>query len=1043
MATIRTAVQNLIGGVSQHPNATRLVNQCEVQDNAYSSVVDGLGKRQPTEHIQWLWKLTHSGPVPDLDTAKFHWIDISDTERYVAIFSGDFISGVKVFDISDGTEITTATDGDLDTTKYLYQDAEPSYPPSAGVPVPRDNFRCVTIADTTYIANKNVVVKRDETLGPHDSYNAYSAGSDWKSKSARRWFIGFRHTNFLTTYKVRVNFKTGPEYDNPPNFPNATFAEFWDPPIDDYNSLPKSYWLQETESWVKTWNGDTKQAVTYGTQGQEAAGYGKSTDNPPFNPTNQQFRGYQVGWTEPTTLLKLLFAMNNVGTGGNRYNGGIRAAHNVIKVLPEDLKPVGNLLILDPTIVDNVMKLEMHRWQRDYTWYREEMKVQVVDSGSVGEIGFSADSNSNQIQIGDGGLFAFSTEVQSIAQLPLVCEHGHIVKVAGLPDTDDDEYYVEFALTDREVNPSSLDNMGTGYWKEGMASGAYSKLDRKTMPIQLVREADSSPGNTKGWKFTLKQADWAERTVGDDSESSNPFPSFLNQKINDVFLWRNRLGFLSGSRVVMSEADQFDNFFRTTVRQVLDSDPIDRDAAINRPVDLQYAIPLEEQLILWSDRTQFVMNADPVLTPRTASVAPITYYDNMRDVRPLPMERGIFFPYQAGGEAYSQIRQMRRIVDSDNFDAFPATSQVPRYIKGDVVAMAATSVESALAVITNPPGEKNYVYIYKWQDVNGNRVLSAWQRFDLGPSGEYGAGSPYMYATEVAALTFFKDSLYMVVKRRDGRVHGSGADQYHLEKITFSGPRQPDTYGYLDGDLEEECRVFLDRRITEADCTVTYDSTNKEMRIRLPYSIQTDVGSEPVDDKMVIMQRAQATDGPTLIPWDFTTEQETVGSRTYSVLKVEDKSGALYAFYTGNLLKWYVGQKYTMTYQFSEPSLRESRRDGTLHDIKTGRLTLLRGHLAYEDSGYLKVTVAPRTDASGDSVVSRDTWEYVVPFLEMGMGATELGGLNIRDGVLPFGINAQPGHCTITVTNDTPYPSNPKSLELEASYTRRSRMYSR
>lgn len=1022
MKAIRFAVQNLIGGVSQHPNSSRLENQCEVQDNAYSSLVDGLGKRQPSEHVQWL-DLQGNKDSNAFADAKYHWIDSGENQRYLAIFHSSFTKGFAVYDVSDGTLMNTEVDDNDARRGYLYSDL------GDGVPVPKDDFRCVSVGDTTYVVNRKRTTAKDATETPHDQV---TIGAETHSKSARRWFLAFLATNYLTDYRVRLNTQTGANYTVPAQ------ANFWDPPIEDYNNVPKETWLKESEAWVKTFNGD----YSKGTH-PNGAGYGTDKDQPPYSPPADS-RGYMVAWLKPSKLLDLLYRLNKEGTGARRYHGGIVAAYNEVKVLTEGLDgatPGASLLRL-PAIVNNVMKVELRSDIADtHPYYRDSFRIAVIDSGEGAQLNFSTQIGDAAYATGNGGLQAFSTEVQNINQLPLICEHGHIVKITGIEELENDDYYVKFVQTDAGKLETTYptDNMGQGYWEESLGPLVTTQYDLTTMPIELERIEDA--GAPKGYKFRLKVGNWTARTVGDDE--SNPFPSFIGEKISDIFLWRNRLGLLAGSRIVMSEADEYGNFFRTTVKQLLDSDPIDRDASLDRPVVLQYAVPLEEQLVVFSDRTQFLVTADPILTPKTASVLPVTYFEASRSVRPLAVERGIFFPYQAGGEAYSQIRQMRRIVDSDNFDAFPATSQVPRYIKGDVVAMAATSVESALAVITNPPGEKNYVYIYKWQDVNGNRVMSAWQRFDLGPSGEYGAGSPYMYATEVAALTFFKDSLYMVVKRRDGRVHGSGADQYHLEKITFSGPRQPDTYGYLDGDLEEECRVFLDRRITEADCTVTYDSTNKEMRIRLPYSIQTDVGSEPVDDKMVIMQRAQATDGPTLIPWDFTTEQETVGSRTYSVLKVEDKSGALYAFYTGNLLKWYVGQKYTMTYQFSEPSLREPRRDGTLHDIKTGRLTLLRGHLAYEDSGYLKVTVAPRTDASGDSVVSRDTWEYVVPFLEMGMGATELGGLNIRDGVLPFGINAQPGHCTITVTNDTPYPSNPKSLELEASYTRRSRMYSR
>jgi hypothetical protein len=45
MPLINTSVPNLIQGVSQQPDASRFAGQCEEQENALSSVADGLKKR--------------------------------------------------------------------------------------------------------------------------------------------------------------------------------------------------------------------------------------------------------------------------------------------------------------------------------------------------------------------------------------------------------------------------------------------------------------------------------------------------------------------------------------------------------------------------------------------------------------------------------------------------------------------------------------------------------------------------------------------------------------------------------------------------------------------------------------------------------------------------------------------------------------------------------------------------------------------------------------------------------------------------------------
>ena len=51
MPLINTSVPNLIQGVSQQPNSTRFSGQCEEQENALSSVAEGLKKRPNTRHV--------------------------------------------------------------------------------------------------------------------------------------------------------------------------------------------------------------------------------------------------------------------------------------------------------------------------------------------------------------------------------------------------------------------------------------------------------------------------------------------------------------------------------------------------------------------------------------------------------------------------------------------------------------------------------------------------------------------------------------------------------------------------------------------------------------------------------------------------------------------------------------------------------------------------------------------------------------------------------------------------------------------------------
>ena len=47
MSLLNIPIPNLLNGVSQQPANLRFPTQCEIQENAYSSIVEGMGKRPP------------------------------------------------------------------------------------------------------------------------------------------------------------------------------------------------------------------------------------------------------------------------------------------------------------------------------------------------------------------------------------------------------------------------------------------------------------------------------------------------------------------------------------------------------------------------------------------------------------------------------------------------------------------------------------------------------------------------------------------------------------------------------------------------------------------------------------------------------------------------------------------------------------------------------------------------------------------------------------------------------------------------------------
>ena len=162
---------------------------------------------------------------------------------------------------------------------------------------------------------------------------------------------------------------------------------------------------------------------------------------------------------------------------------------------------------------------------------------------------FSIDGNDTQ---GNTQLTVVKNSVQRFTDLPRVSPHGYVVEVKGDETTNFDNYYVKFV-----ANNSTVDGtLEEGQWEETVEAGITFKYDYATMPHVLIRQADGNfrfarvDGDTytiSGTDFTLPK--WGERTVGD--LESAPNSSFIGTKINNVFFFRNRLGFLADDNVVL------------------------------------------------------------------------------------------------------------------------------------------------------------------------------------------------------------------------------------------------------------------------------------------------------------------------------------------------------------------------------------------------------------------------------------------------------------------------------------------------------------
>jgi len=503
-------------------------------------------------------------------------------------------------------------------------------------------------------------------------------------------------------------------------------------------------------------------------------------------------------------------------------------------------------------------------------------------SGSIIHISRSSSDFTIKAEDGfnNGAMTALKDQIQKFSDLPANAGvDGFNVEVVGDKNNGFDNFYVEF------------DSTGTGAWKETIKPNELLGFTASTMPHTLVRNADGT--------FTFSEASWSDRTVG--SIDLNPDPSFVGSTITDIFFYRNRLGFLSDEGVIMSEAAEFFNFYRTTVTELLDSEVIDVQASHTKVSNLIHAIPYNRQLLLFSAQTQFVVDTQQdLLTPSTVAIKQSTEFETNTSAKPVGFGNNIYFAVDRG--EYSGVREYFTIDEvAGTNDAADITSHVPSYIPKNIIKIAAGLNNNILSVLSQEDTSSLYVYKFYWS--NNEKLQSSWSKwvFDDGD--------------DILNVDFILSDMIMVVQRSDG---------VYLEKMSVA---------IEDIGANEPYTVHLDRKVTIAGADITFDGTYSNI----------DIADLPCDLTDGEWQGVVAT-GQTLKAGILVDLEPTAGGARIA------------GNYANNDL--IIGRKYSKRYTFSPVTIKVQAGNAQKSDT-AGRLQVRNMAINYSDTGYFKAEVTP------------------------------------------------------------------------------------
>ena len=633
---------------------------------------------------------------------------------------------------------------------------------------------------------------------------------------------------------------------------------------------------------------------------------------------------------------------------------------------------------------------------------------------------------------GTGGPFAnqltvFQDQVATLDELPSESVHNHVVKIINSGALTK-AYYLKYVANDGTSGP--------GYWTETIAPDTSTGLDNSTMPHELV--------NTSVNNFTFQRITYAARDVGDDETNSHP--SFVTNKITQSFFHNNRLGFLSGDTVSMSQSAKFFNFYHTSAQIVTDSDPIDLSASTVKPVALHSVIPSNQGLVLFSANQQFLMGSnDGILTPTKTVIRTIANYE--MDTVIDPVDTGTTINFISKTPSYTRVFAMITRGENEN----PQVADIGKVVNEWIPADMDTLISSAQNQFIAFSGQSTrYIYLFRQYAEGTDIKLQTWFNWEA--------------PGNVQTIAADSDEFFAVTKQ---------GGQFTLSKASLSQSPEDAIIVNNDGQRLNPC---IDLYATAS--SVVWDATNEFSKCFIPYNDATNL--TPV----LIIKGTTATGQ--FIESGFTISPERVVESGNTYFKVPFKNltsiasdvivGYKYDFdvtlpktyyrvdddmkisdFTANLtvarMKFAVGLSGVMGFKLKSKGIRQGKRQYT-GDGSTTVFNWDPSDISYVDRDQIKVKVnnvvttaftvnsdtqltLSSAPANGDTIlIYLDEWYSLNPVIKADdYLANDIAISNQTMFTLP--IHQKTDNFTLRLFNDSPFPVSLNSMMWEGIYSPR------
>lgn len=275
------------------------------------------------------------------------------------------------------------------------------------------------------------------------------------------------------------------------------------------------------------------------------------------------------------------------------------------------------------------------------------------------------------------------------------------------------------------------DQVITNSWLEAGAYGSTTSM--LNMPIRLSLDGT----------YVVSTPVYEGRLAGNDD--SNEDPPFFSKPVTGFGVFQGRLVLLVGADVCLSAAGKPLRWYRSTVTELLISDPIYIFSGAATSTNFTHCVQFNKDLLLFSRSCQAVIpSGNAVISPTSAQIVITSSYSCTNKATPIVAGRSLLY-FAPRSERFAAVLEL---VPSNTTDSQYTTNDIsahiPRYIPGVIRQATASTTNNSLVLVSTSDPRSMFVQEYLWSA--DEKVQSAWHQWTT--------------PADIACTWFVRDTVY-------------------------------------------------------------------------------------------------------------------------------------------------------------------------------------------------------------------------------------------------------------------------------------------